>query len=131
MRPRKAVGIIVFAISGGVVLFFITMPMWGGWLVQRSMRETYDAISKVTLPCEPNTSRTLERWSKNGYSISCQNNGVKDGPWQAWRDGHLAVSGHYSKGKRHGEWLVYSSDGKSLYRTIKYEDGKEIADVLH
>ena len=95
------------------------------------MHETYDAISKVTLGCEPNTSKVIEGWGKNGYSVFCQSSGIKDGPWQAWEGGHIAISGHYSKGKQHGAWLVYSNDGKKLYRTLTYENGKEIANVVH
>jgi hypothetical protein len=72
MKPRKVIAISVVAISGGAAILILTMPMLGGWLLQRSMRETYDAISKVTLPCGARTSQVIEGWSKDGYSVSCR-----------------------------------------------------------
>jgi hypothetical protein len=131
MKPGKVAAISVLAISGSAVLIILTMPVWGGWLLKRSMRETYDAISKVTLPCEGRTSQVIEGWSKDGYSVSCRSNGIKDGPWQAWEGGHIAISGHYTNDKEHGTWLFYSLDGKQVYRTIGYENGKEISNVVH
>jgi antitoxin component YwqK of YwqJK toxin-antitoxin module len=95
------------------------------------MKETYDEISKVTLSCPPGASQIIERWSKGGYSVSCRANDVKDGPWQAWEGGHLSISGAYAKGKEHGTWLVYTDKGKQLYRTITYENGKEVSNVVH
>jgi len=131
MSLRKVIAITVLVISGGAAFFIITMPFWGGWLLQHSMKETYDEISKVTLACPPGTSQVIEPWSKGGYSVSCRANEVKDGPWQAWEGGHIAISGAYAKGKEHGTWLVYTNKGKQLYRTITYENGKELSNVVH
>lgn len=131
MRAGKIVAISVLVISGSTVFLILTMPLWGGWLLQRSMRETYEAISKVALPCKESTMQVIEPWGKSGYSVSCRRNGVKDGPWQAWEGGHIHNSGFYAKGKEHGTWLIYSLEGNRLYRTITYENGKEVANVVH
>lgn len=131
MSLRKVIAITVLVISGSAVFLIITMPFWGGWLLQRSMKETYDAISKVTLSCTPGASQVIEPWSKGGYSVSCRANEVKDGPWQAWEGGHISISGAYAKGKEHGAWLVHTDKGTQLYRTITYENGKELSNVLH
>lgn len=131
MKLRKVIAITVLVISGGAVLLIITMPYFGGWLLQRSMKETYDEISRVKLSCPPGASQVIEPWSKGGYSVSCRANDVKEGPWQAWEGGHISISGAYAKGKEHGTWLVYSDKGKQLYRTITYENGKELSNVVH
>jgi hypothetical protein len=131
MSLWKAIAVSVLAISGGAVLLVVTMPVWGGWLSQRSMQDTYDHISKVRLGCLPGTSQVIERWSKGGYSVSCRVNDVHDGPWQAWENGHVAITGAYARGKEHGTWFVYTGNGKQLYRTIVYENGAELSNVVH
>ena len=130
MKPRKAIVIAILIVFGTALLLFLAAPMWGSWLIQRSMHKTYDAISKIVLPCEENNSQVIERWGKDGYSISCQNNGVKDGPWQAWEGGRVSITGYYTKGKESDTWLVYMPNGK-LYRTVTYQDGRELTNVIH
>lgn len=131
MSLRKSIAITVLIISGGAVLLIITMPFWGGWLLQYSMKETYDEIAKVNLVCPTGASQVIEPWSKGGYAVFCRINEVKDGPWQAWEGGHIAISGAYARGKEHGTWLVYANKGTQVYRTIAYENGKELSDVVH
>ena len=131
MSARKAIAVSVLVISLGAIVLMVTMPIWGGWLLQRSMKETYDAISKVKLPCSPGTTQVIEGWSKGGYSVSCRTDKIKNGPWQAWEGAHIAISGSYVNDKEHGTWLVYSNDGTKVYRTIAYENGREVSSVVH
>ena len=114
----------------GVAFLVITMPFWMGWLMQSAMEKNYNAVSKVTLACPPETSQVIERWSQVGHSVFCQTNEVKEGPWQAWSGGHLSMSGHYVKDKLDGPFLVFTDDGKQLYRTIIYDNGRELSDDL-
>ncbi len=93
------------------------------------MRETYDAISKVSLPCEKDTAQVVEAWGKGGYSVSCRTGAVNHGQWQAWEDAHLVVSGNYINASEDGQWHWYYPDGK-LYGTVAYENGKEISNVI-
>lgn len=131
MSLMKLIVISVLVITCSAVFLIGTMPIWGGWLMQHSMKETYDAISNISLPCGPGTSQVIKPWSKGGYSVSCRNNQIKDGPWQAWENGHISISGAYAKDKEHGVWLFYTDKGTQIYRTITYENGTELSNVVH
>jgi antitoxin component YwqK of YwqJK toxin-antitoxin module len=52
-----------------------------------------------------------------------------DGPWEAWEDGHLQISGNYRSGKQHGPWKYYNHDG-SVAHILDYEDGIKTSDNL-
>ena len=62
--------------------------------------------------------------------MSCRKGEIIHGPWQAWEGGRLSIKGEFAEGQESGTWLVYTNNG-SLYRTIKYESGKEVSDVIH
>jgi len=131
MSQKKRVVLSIVALSTVAILIIVGIPIFAQWLLQRSRHQTYLAISKIALPCDQHTSQVIEPWSKSGYSVSCRSHGVIDGPWQAWEAGRIAISGNYTGGKQHGRWLIYSNDGKRVHRTITYENGTEVTNVVH
>ena len=129
-RAKRAIAVSVLTILGLAVLMIASSPIWMGWMIRQSQKETFKAISKVNLGCGDDTIQEIQAWSKAGYMVSCRRNSVIDGPWEAWESGYMHIKGGFVDGKKNGAWLVYSRDG-SLYRTIEYKDGVEISNVVH
>lgn len=130
MNLKKTVTIAVLVIVGGAALVFVAGSVLMGWLFRHSQNETYEAIRGVSLSCAPGTEQKIEPWGKVGFSVSCRKGEMEHGPWQGWEAGHLSIKGEFFEGKESGTWFVYTDNGR-LYRTIRYEGGKEISNIVH
>lgn len=130
MNAQKTIAISLLSIVGIALLLVLSSPVWMGWLIQKSYKDTYEVISKVDLECGSGATQEIQVWSKAGYSVSCRRGEAIDGPWQAWEGGYMHIDGGFINNKKHGTWKVYSRGG-SLYRTIEYEKGAEISNVIH
>ena len=53
--------------------------------------------------------KTLFDKYKEKYVVSTDNNEVKDGLYEVFRNEKLVIQGHYSNNKKSGLWTVYSS----------------------
>ncbi len=124
MNIRKVIAIFTLVIIGMVLVLIISSP----WIISNSQRRTYEAIKDIDLQCQTGTVQKIQGWSKAGFSISCYKGELNHGPWQAWKDGHIAVKGNFNNGKKDGTWLVFTNDGK-LHSTIKYTKGVRISVV--
>lgn len=84
-------------------------------------------MDKVPFSCPEGFEEKRERWSKLGYSRTC--NPSKDGKWEAWDNGYKNIEGFYKNGQEDGKWVWYNKDG-SVYRIVEYKNGKEISNQL-
>ena len=113
-----------------LLIFFVVIPAVIQQAVHNSMDMTFNIVSKIKLLCAANAVQAIERWSEAGYSVSCRHNDIKQGPWEAWENSRLRIKGNYNNDHENGTWLIYSDDGR-LYRTIEYDMGKEISNVIN
>ena len=129
MKVARALGISLLVVLAAGAALFVASPFLFAWASNRALAHNHDAVSKISLACSEGAKQTIERWSLTGHSVACRRNGVEHGPWQAWENARLHIKGEFKEGAKHGTWLVYNKDG-SVYRTVRYDSGKEISNVL-
>ena len=124
---KKPIAKIILWILGGIAVLFIGIPYFMSWQLSSSHKETWNAMNKMEFTCPQGTEVTNRGWSKAGYMRYCEPE--KSGPWEAWSEGYMHISGEYNKGKKHGTWHWYNRDG-SVQNTITYENGVEVTSQL-
>jgi hypothetical protein len=126
MRPLPTIA------GAGCVLLAIIYAgtsVWYSRVSRRELAKNRKAAAEATIQCPPGTSAEIARWSKLGYTHACYDTRIRHGPWTAWDNGALAISGTFSRGQRHGHWRWLAADG-TVKRLITYDSGVVIHDSL-
>ena len=90
-------------------------------------QDTWAAMKDSEMKCPDGTELKTDGWSKLGYSRTCIN--LKHGKWEAWDQGYKNIDGNYDRGKKHGRWIWYHSNGK-VYRVIEYDNDTELSNMV-
>jgi len=103
-------------------LFWVAALIFSYCQTNANFEETKKAMNESSFSCPAGTEVKIERWEKIGFSRTCVN--MNHSKWEAWKDGYRKISGYYEKGKKHGLWEYYSSDGL-ISNKLNYINGKK------
>lgn len=71
------------------------------------------------LQCPPPAVEKFEPWGQSGSQHVCE---LKEGPFVAFENGHVAIRGQYFNGKETGIWRWYRADGR-VVKEVDYSHG--------
>lgn len=115
---------IILLSLGSVVLAYFVLMAFISWQLGEDAKATWSAMMASELECPEGTAVTHRGWSKNGRMRYCEP--VRNGPWEAWANGHRQIKGEYLAGQEHGTWYWFNPDG-SVQQTIQYNAGKVVS----
>lgn len=118
----KALWGILLAFLAATTVYLLIGAFFSDRLTAAS-QATWAAMDASSFECPAATELRTEGWGKSGYSRTCA--ALKDGPWEAWEDGYMHITGSYRSGKEDGRWTFYNSDG-SISHVIEYKNGVEV-----
>lgn len=88
----------------------------------KKLKSTLEAMNKTTFSCPEGHRLKVKEWLKDDSATRyCVAGNLKDGPHESWKAQHIDITGGYSRGLKHGEWIWFNKDGSIWQKALYYE----------
>lgn len=111
---RKILGGLVIAVFAGVLTVYVYVTQVSSSEMRTGQEASRHFLADVRLDCPQGGHRISRPWSKSGWMIYCERQGLPSGPWLTAKNGRLAIRGAFQDGERTGTWEWYGDEGEVI-----------------
>jgi hypothetical protein len=113
---RRLLGCLIIAVLALILTSYIYVMRVTSTEMRTGQEASRQALADLRLDCPQSGRRISRPWSKAGWMIFCERQGLPHGPWLTAKNGRLAIRGTFQEGERAGTWEWYGEDGEVVRR---------------
>ena len=111
---RKLFGGLLIAALAGIFTAYVYVTKVSSTEMRTGQAASRQLLAEVRLDCPQEGHRISRPWSKAGWMVYCEHQGVPHGPWMTAKNGKLAIRGAFQEGERSGTWEWYGNNGEVI-----------------